>query len=148
MAEGSRPGRRHRGKGNPPAGDRKRRWLVALLAGVLAACLVLPLLLHRPGPHKTARLQALSEPPPVQPRPVGRRDTYTSLEPIPAALSKAPRITLGVHMENAYNLSVPEQTYMADGWFWLSWPEAVEEMIEKNKIETEKMVEIVNNIIG
>lgn len=148
MEEGARQGRRRHGKGNPPAGDRKRRWLVALLAGVLAACLVLPLLLHRPGPHKAARLQALSEPPPVQPRPVGRRDTYSTLEPIPAALSKAPRITLGAHLENAYNLSVPEQTFMADGWYWLSWPEEVETMIEAQKIKTEEMVEVVNNIIG
>ncbi|MFM9099828.1 MAG: hypothetical protein ACKOPS_00265, partial [Cyanobium sp.] len=43
---------------------------------------------------------------------------------------------------------MPDQTFMADGWYWISWPEEVEKIIEANKIDTDKMVEVVNNIIG
>ncbi|MFO0119865.1 MAG: hypothetical protein ACK512_07175, partial [Cyanobium sp.] len=66
----------------------------------------------------------------MQPQPVRRRDLYRRLEPIPPELAAAPRIRLGVHLENAYNLSIPDQTYMADGWYWLEWPEAVQQRIE------------------
>ena len=84
----------------------------------------------------------------MQPQPVRRRDLYRRLEPIPPELAAAPRIRLGVHLENAYNLSIPDQTYMADGWYWLEWPEAVQQRIEAEKIDPDQLVEVVNNIVG
>jgi hypothetical protein len=88
------------------------------------------------------------QPPAMQPQPVRRRDLYRRLEPIPPELAAAPRIRLGVHLENAYNLSIPDQTYMADGWYWLEWPEVVQQRIEAETIDSDQLVEVVNNIVG
>jgi len=125
-----------------------RRWLRPLVALLLTLCLAIPLLLLRPqavrgpGPLSSATLGH------SEPRPLGERDRYSTLASAPAAVRAAPRITLGAHLKNAYNLSVPDQTFMADGWYWISWPEEVQKIIEANKIDTDKMVEVVNNIIG
>jgi hypothetical protein len=37
---------------------------------------------------------------------------------------------------------------MADGWYWLEWPEAVQQRIEAEKIDPDQLVEVVNNIVG
>ncbi len=125
-----------------------RRWKRALVVLLLTLCLAIPLLLSRPhavrGPGRTGSI-TLSH---SEPRPVGERDRYSTLASAPAAVRAAPRITLGAHLENAYNLSVPEQTFMADGWYWISWPEEVQKLIEANKIDDDKIVEVVNNIVG
>ncbi len=42
----------------------------------------------------------------MQPQPVRRRDLYRRLEPVPPALAAAPRIRLGVHLENCYFISI------------------------------------------
>ncbi|MFM7267455.1 MAG: hypothetical protein ACKOZT_02550 [Cyanobium sp.] len=123
-----------------------RRWMRPVAALLLALCLAVPLLLRPhavrgPRPLSSATLSH------SEPRPVGERDRYSSLASAPAVVRAAPRITLGAHLENAYNLSVPEQTFMADGWYWISWPEEVQRLIEANKIDTDKIVEVVNNII-
>jgi hypothetical protein len=84
----------------------------------------------------------------MAPRPERHRDLYRRLEPIPADLVAAPRIRLGVHLENAYNLSIPNQTFMADGWYWMDWPEALQKRMKTEKIDADHMVELVNNIIA
>jgi len=131
----------------------RSRWLRPLLALLLALGLAIPLLHHGSAGAGYGRStlkpgDGQLRPPSMQPQPVGRRDLYRRLEPVPPALAAAPRIRMGVHLENAYNLSIPDQTYMADGWYWLEWPEAVQKRIEVEKIEPEQMVELVNNIIG
>jgi hypothetical protein len=128
-------------------------WLRSLLALLLTVGLAFPLLHHGAAGAGDGRSTlrggaAELQPPAMQPRPVVRRDLYSRLEPIPSALAAAPQIRLGVHLENAYNLSIPDQTFMADGWYWLEWPEAVQQRIEAEKIDPDQMVELVNNIIG
>jgi hypothetical protein len=128
------------------------RWLKPLLALLLSVGFAVPLL-HlgaaqgRDG-RQTSPGTGLSKPPAMAPRPERRRDLYSRLEPIPAALATAPRIRLGVHLENAYNLSIPDQTFMAEGWYWLEWPEALQQRMGSEKINSDTMVEFVNNIIG
>ena len=152
MAEGSRF--------SPPR--RPNRWLAPLLVLVMAAALLLPRALMPVGAQSSggaatspsasaAQRRAFAgsnQPPLMQPLPSRRRDAYQRLEPLPAALRQAPAIRIGVHLENAYNLSVPDQTFMADGWYWLEWPEAVQTMMEAEEIESDQLVEVVNNIIG
>jgi hypothetical protein len=143
---------RLKSSGSTPAPGR-RRWLRSLLALLLTVGLAIPLLHHGAAGAGDGRLtlksgDGLHQPPTMQPKPVRRRDLYRRLEPIPPALAAAPRIRLGVHLENAYNLSIPDQTFMADGWYWLEWPEAVQQRIEAEKIDPDQLVELVNNIIG
>jgi hypothetical protein len=85
-----------------------------------------------------------------RPMAIGRRDIVLPLD-LQAAAEKRPEsltIQVGIHLENAYNLSIPDQTFMADGWYWLTWPQAVADLMEARKIEPENMVEFVNNIVG
>jgi len=129
------------------------RWLRSLLALLLTLGLAIPLLHHGAAGAGDGRStlksgDPLLHPPIMQPKPVSRRDLYRRLEPVTPAMAAAPRIRLGVHLENAYNLSIPDQTYMADGWYWLEWPEAVQQRIEAEKIDPDQLVEVVNNIIG
>jgi len=129
------------------------RWLRSLLALLLTLGLAIPLLHHGAAGAGDGRStlksgDPLLHPPTMQPKPVSRRDLYRRLEPETPAMAAAPRIRLGVHLENAYNLSIPDQTYMADGWYWLEWPEAVQQRIEAEKIDPDQLVEVVNNIIG
>jgi hypothetical protein len=143
---------RLRSSGSTPTPGRGR-WLRSLLGLLLTLGLAIPLLHHGPAGAGDGRSSlkpgdGLLQPPAMQPQPVRRRDLYRRLEPVPPALAAAPRIRLGVHLENAYNLSIPDQTFMADGWYWLEWPEAVQQRIEAEKIDPDQLVEVVNNIIG
>ena len=134
----------------PPA--HRPRWLASLLVLLLSLGLAFPLLHHGAAGASDGRATLTPgeghQPPSMQPKPVQRRDLYRRLEPIPPELAAAPRIRLGVHLENAYNLSPPNQTFMADGWYWLEWPEAVQQRIEAEKIDPDQLVEVVNNIVG
>jgi len=131
----------------PPTLLRRLAWLLAL-AMALVLALALP---HTSAPgaraaRATEAHAALGQPPPLVPRPLSRRDRYLPLNPVPANLAAAPRIQLGVHLENAYNLSIADQTFMADGWYWLRWPQAVEEQRQAADLPSERLVQIVNNI--
>lgn len=138
---------------NPLPKAPRRRWLAVALSLLVALSVALPLL-HRgsatAGDARADRRAANGDLPlpAMKPARIDRRDAYRRLEPLTPALAAAPRIQLGVHLENAYNLSIPDQTFMADGWYWLEWPEAVQELIEAAKVDTDAMVELVNNIIG
>ena len=55
-------------------------------------------------------------------------------------------LTLGMHIENIYNLSLKDKNFSAEGWFWLEWPEAVQQLIIKNKIPLLELVEMVNQV--
>lgn len=55
-------------------------------------------------------------------------------------------LILGMHIENIYNLSLKDKNFSAEGWFWLEWPEAVQQLIIKNKIPLLELVEIVNQV--
>jgi hypothetical protein len=143
---------RLRSAGSTP-GPGQGRWLGTLLALLLVVALAIPLLHHGAagaGDGRAALKLGVGQfqPPTMQPQPLRGRDLYRRLEPIPPALAAAPRIRLGVHLENAYNLSIPDQTYMAEGWYWLEWPEVVQKRIEAEKINPDHVVEIVNNIIA
>ncbi len=123
----------------PPRRQPRRRF--ALLLSLMLALLAL-----------LAWLRPLAQPggPGEKVEPIRRRDQVLPLEQVvsEAERQKALAITVGIHMENAYNLSIPDQTFMADGWFWLTWPQAVQDLMDANKIEAERMVEVVNNIVG
>lgn len=53
-------------------------------------------------------------------------------------------INVGIHIKNISSLSLRDKTFSADGWFWLAWPEHVQELIIANKIHLLEIVEFVN----
>jgi hypothetical protein len=113
-------------------------WRLALLLAVVASVVVVVLALHRPAAEPNHRGMSA----------IVRRDQIQPLDPAAATFKGALRIGAGVHLENAYNLSIPDQTFMADGWYWIDWPPEVQELMEAHDIEADQMVEVVNNIIG
>jgi len=53
---------------------------------------------------------------------------------------------LGLHVRNIYGLSLHEQTFKADGWYWLKVPPAVLELMERRGIKPVDLVEFVNQV--
>jgi hypothetical protein len=68
------------------------------------------------------------------------------LKPAPTITDPTRSIEVGAHIENIYNLSLKDKTFSADGWYWLKWPEPVQEIITKNNINLTEMVEFVNQV--
>ena len=80
--------------------------------------------------------------------PIGRQERLEVIDPESAALQKAAKVTVGMYLENAYNLSVADQTFMANGWYWLDWPAEVQKLLEENEVKADELVQVVNNIVG
>jgi hypothetical protein len=58
----------------------------------------------------------------------------------------ARQIEVGMHIKNIYNLSLKDKTFTADGWFWLKWPESIQQLIESDQIPITELVELVNQV--
>ena len=56
--------------------------------------------------------------------------------------------TACIHLENEYNLNLPEKTFNADSWSRLTWTQAVQDMMEVVKANTKDIVELFNNTLG
>jgi len=56
------------------------------------------------------------------------------------------RIEVGIHIKTIYNLSLKDKTFNADGWFWLKWPESIQQQIEADRIPINQLVELVNQV--
>jgi hypothetical protein len=55
-------------------------------------------------------------------------------------------IRVGLHVRNIYGLSLAEQTFKAEGWYWLRVPVAVQDLIERRGIKPPELVEFVNQV--
>ena len=79
---------------------------------------------------------------------LGRQDAATpQLKPAPN-VSAARQIEVGMHIKNIYNLSLKDKTFSADGWFWLKWPQSIQELISAGDIPLTDLVELVNQVEG
>ena len=77
---------------------------------------------------------------------LGGADAPTpELKPTPAVPATR-QIEVGMHLKNIYNLSLKDKTFSADGWFWLKWPERIQQLIEANQIPITELVELVNQV--
>ena len=52
----------------------------------------------------------------------------------------------GLQVENVYSLSLKDRVFMAEGWYWLKWPEAVNTIIRENNIQQEKIIHFTNQV--
>lgn len=66
-------------------------------------------------------------------KPVGFRDPNRSIE-------------VGLHVENVHQLSLKDKNYWVEGWYWLRWPQSIQQILEAEKIGPEGMVEFTNQI--
>jgi len=73
--------------------------------------------------------------------------TNPQLKP-PPTVPAARQIEVGMHIKNIYNLSLKDKTFSADGWFWLKWPESIQQRIESDQIPITELVELVNQVEG
>ena len=55
-------------------------------------------------------------------------------------------IDVGLQISNVYNLSLRDKTFTAEGWYWLKWPEAVQQRIDQGQIPVEGLVEFANQV--
>lgn len=58
----------------------------------------------------------------------------------------AQQVEVGLHVSNVYNLSLRDKTFSADGWYWLKWPQAVQDLIERDQIPINELVEFPNQV--
>jgi hypothetical protein len=114
---------------------------------LLAAILVVAVLLNLiAGPLRQA------------PRPKSRIGPAHTAEQQPrfermqsfAEAAKAGRtgvVRIGLEITNVYNLSLADQTFMANGRFWMTWPQTVQDLMERYGIEPDQLIFFVNNIV-
>jgi hypothetical protein len=63
--------------------------------------------------------------------------------------SKRPQvIRIGIEISNIYNVELAKQTFMANGYFWLQWPETVQQWMEDRDIEPVELIDFPNNIVS
>lgn len=60
--------------------------------------------------------------------------------------TKRPAVGVGMHIRNIYGLSLVDQSFLAEGWYWLEWGPDVQAILERQQIKPEDVVEFVNEI--
>ena len=67
-----------------------------------------------------------------------------------AGISKTPPATIkiGIEISNIYNLSLQDQTFMANGFYWLQWPKSVQQWMDEEEIKPEDLIGFTNNIVS
>ncbi|AAU92984.1 hypothetical protein MCA0752 [Methylococcus capsulatus str. Bath] len=70
------------------------------------------------------------------------------LIPVDASDDQAIPVNLGVYVENIYNFSPNQKTFDAEGWVWLTWPQAAQDIFAVNGIPSSQMLDFVNSVNG
>ena len=105
------------------------QWIAIGLIGVVASMLlaIYPLL-----------SQAISTP--IVP-------SFSEIKQIdPDAKPLGQAIRVGLRIKNIYDLKLSSQSFMADGWYQLSWGDEVQTILDKFQIEPSRIVEFTNEI--
>lgn len=55
-------------------------------------------------------------------------------------------IRVGLQVKNIYDLSLSTQSFIVDGWYWLSWGDEVQAILEKFRIQPAQLIEFANEI--
>lgn len=55
-------------------------------------------------------------------------------------------LQVGIHVKNIYNLELERQTFSADGWYWLLWDQRLQDVIEREGIPINQLVEFTNQV--
>jgi hypothetical protein len=111
-----------------------RRWLHLLLSLLFLGALIVPALVHSQDQigHAPAR-------------PLNPFSSVVILPAVPAG-APGPVIRVGLHIRNIYALSLVDQSFLAEGWYWLEWGDDVQAILDRHEINPENIVELVNEI--
>jgi hypothetical protein len=55
-------------------------------------------------------------------------------------------IEVGLHIENIHQFSMRDKVYSVEGWYWLRWPEEIQQIIKAEKIPLVSIIEFTNVI--
>jgi hypothetical protein len=55
-------------------------------------------------------------------------------------------IEVGMHIVNIHQFSMRDKVYSVEGWYWLRWPNAIQEIMDEGKIRPGEMIEFKNAI--
>jgi hypothetical protein len=123
--------------------SRRRRWLVLLAAALLLVTLALGSLQREH--HRERQHDGLVQ--------VRNRfevvDTFASAAAgAGISATKPETIKIAIQISSIYNVSLPNQTFMANGYYWIAWPETVQRWMEEQSISPEELIDFPNNIIS
>lgn len=55
-------------------------------------------------------------------------------------------LRVGLHVKNLYNLQLDTQTFSADGWYWLQWDQPLQDLIQREGLAIDHLVEFNNQV--
>jgi hypothetical protein len=101
-----------------------------------ALCVGLILALHSPGAVGLAR-------------PLSTRDMATIAPANPAELLSKPNaieVKVGAYVDNFHDLSLQNRRFVAEGYYWLEWPQKLQEKLDIEKIEPKSIIVLANQV--
>lgn len=122
---------------------RRRRWLALLAALVLVVTLTFAALQReRQRAQERASLVQVSN------RFERVKDFASAAAGAGISTVSPERVQIGIQISNIYNVSLPNQTFMANGYYWIAWPERVQQWMDEHDITAEQLIDFPNNIIS
>lgn len=85
---------------------------------------------------------AFAAAPPAERVPIAVRATQIR----PGSTAEGRVIHAGITVRNIYALDLSEQSFMAEGWYWLSWDDAVQAILVRYGIKPDQIIEFANEI--
>ena len=66
----------------------------------------------------------------------------------PPAPPESPGLEVGVglHVRNIYNLSLVDQSFLAEGWYWYHWGDEIQAKLEAFDVKPDELLEMSNEI--
>jgi hypothetical protein len=55
-------------------------------------------------------------------------------------------VDVGLHIRNIYNLSLVDQSFLAEGWYWYRWRDELQQKFEQLRISPDDLIELANEI--
>ena len=126
------------------------RWraLRRLPLPIVVACLLMLLLLWIP--LSSVVRMSHDTPAMLRQRPwavqVSQAPLIQPLDPETPEWSNGFSFSMGIHVENVYELSLRDKTFSADGRIWLQWDEALQALMRQQQIEPGSLIDFVNQV--
>lgn len=117
----------------------KRLW--AFLGGCLLAFLAVLLLTNRLGAPDQKLSQGSGR--------YGQQGGGLALQPVIVSerlFQEKPVIYGGIYVDEVYELNLGSRTFTADGYFWLEWPDAIQDLMDLNGTTPKDLVVMTNRI--
>jgi hypothetical protein len=79
-----------------------------------------------------------------EPRPYQDKGTLLPVADDTRWPQKTMNVTLGVYVQKIYNFTVQSQTFSAEGWVWLVWPQEFQDLLDAGKIPVGEILDVMN----